>query len=1143
MSVKTNKLQPYSASGIAVGDSPSFSHASSIMDIQSTSKGLLAPRMTTVQRDAIVSPAEGLLIYNLDDNRLEQYSSGQWTVAGNGQSPVKNVLRVVKNAVLNDGDFSSIEAALASITDNSPSNQYIIECGPGIFIENPLHMKPYVYITGLDFDATVIQANDPTEHLIFATEFSSISNCMLTGVTLGGKALIYYASATGTPQTAFWAEDVRFGASDTLAIADGTVAHSNLFINSCRWGGIFSFNTGFIARTSGSTLGRVIMRNSTSSRMTAPFPVDMFVVDGTGCELHLNSIISRTGQVSAGGNAIRVRNGGFLRILSADMDGWSKGLWVENVGSACTVVGGLLTLINNTTDIQIDPSTVLGGIIAAANDDMKLSINPMLTNFGFGILGLEDGDIAISGKVKQYQPDGVFTDITTLATDSSPMGILSSGNIDPVSGSTIRVDPGLGYLQKSDGSLRKVVWSLTNITLPDNLVSIVYVDSNGIVQHNAVAPNSVENIIIGRVGIISGNIIFIEEAGALSTHSASQIGIALREGIGAVFADGGSTVSENGTRNLNVTAGKYFYGERPFYSQGGSPITFSAFYSDGVGGHIIVPSITQVINDKWDDGTGILASLSSGYYAKHTLYMLGDSTGDFDSEVYFLVYSQAQYSALTLAQQGNLPTPPPFMTGAITTIASIIVQEGTTNIVEIRDERPRIGSTASAVAASSFHSGLLGLTTGDDHPQYWRNDGTHLATGDFDLNTHALKNVTTVNSVAVENHHARHQTGGADAIPVVTTSVDGLMSSTDKTKLNGVANNATNTPLGTATPQPVSSTASAGSSTNASKEDHSHVGVHSIHANAGSNRTGDLSLQNGIGIAITDDGSGNFTIANTAPATFGSPSSISKNSNADGVSTNIVRADHTHRLTASAASNDHIPKFDGTDWQPVYPEAQLNPSNAWRLHDEFMAGNNSSSNNSNGGDARWFFNKSGASGSMDTNLAAVTASNPGVIKLISAGAGGSYSSMLLGGIILGNGSIELEYLINFDALADVTNDWVFRVGLGDTTNADHSNGVYFEYNRSTSTNWLIKTANAGVRTSTTTSTAVVATSWIKLHISINAAANSVTFYVNGVSVGTITTNIPTLVTQLSIHQTRSAGTPTGVEIDYMDFYQRFTSSR
>lgn len=46
--------------------------ASSTLDVSSTNSGVLVPRMTTAQRDAITAPAEGLLIYNTDTNCLSQ---------------------------------------------------------------------------------------------------------------------------------------------------------------------------------------------------------------------------------------------------------------------------------------------------------------------------------------------------------------------------------------------------------------------------------------------------------------------------------------------------------------------------------------------------------------------------------------------------------------------------------------------------------------------------------------------------------------------------------------------------------------------------------------------------------------------------------------------------------------------------------------------------------------------------------------------------------------------------------------------------------------------------------------------------------------------------------------------------------------
>ena len=53
-------------------------HASSLVDIQSTNKGLLLPRMTTAQRTAIASPAAGLLVYDTTLKSLFMHDGIQW---------------------------------------------------------------------------------------------------------------------------------------------------------------------------------------------------------------------------------------------------------------------------------------------------------------------------------------------------------------------------------------------------------------------------------------------------------------------------------------------------------------------------------------------------------------------------------------------------------------------------------------------------------------------------------------------------------------------------------------------------------------------------------------------------------------------------------------------------------------------------------------------------------------------------------------------------------------------------------------------------------------------------------------------------------------------------------------------------------
>jgi hypothetical protein len=57
------------------GETPASTAA---LDITSTSRGLLIPRMTTSQRNAISSPATGLMVWNTDDTTLNQYTGNTW---------------------------------------------------------------------------------------------------------------------------------------------------------------------------------------------------------------------------------------------------------------------------------------------------------------------------------------------------------------------------------------------------------------------------------------------------------------------------------------------------------------------------------------------------------------------------------------------------------------------------------------------------------------------------------------------------------------------------------------------------------------------------------------------------------------------------------------------------------------------------------------------------------------------------------------------------------------------------------------------------------------------------------------------------------------------------------------------------------
>lgn len=55
---------------------------SATFELVSTSRGFLPPRMTTAQRNAISSPATGLIIYNITTGNLEQYNGTFWEQPG-----------------------------------------------------------------------------------------------------------------------------------------------------------------------------------------------------------------------------------------------------------------------------------------------------------------------------------------------------------------------------------------------------------------------------------------------------------------------------------------------------------------------------------------------------------------------------------------------------------------------------------------------------------------------------------------------------------------------------------------------------------------------------------------------------------------------------------------------------------------------------------------------------------------------------------------------------------------------------------------------------------------------------------------------------------------------------------------------------
>jgi len=67
-----------------VGIGTAEPNASSLLEMNSTTKGFLPPRMTTAQRNAIAAPAAGLLVFNTSTGRLNYYDGAQWVSGAGG---------------------------------------------------------------------------------------------------------------------------------------------------------------------------------------------------------------------------------------------------------------------------------------------------------------------------------------------------------------------------------------------------------------------------------------------------------------------------------------------------------------------------------------------------------------------------------------------------------------------------------------------------------------------------------------------------------------------------------------------------------------------------------------------------------------------------------------------------------------------------------------------------------------------------------------------------------------------------------------------------------------------------------------------------------------------------------------------------
>lgn len=186
-----------------------------------------------------------------------------------------------------------------------------------------------------------------------------------------------------------------------------------------------------------------------------------------------------------------------------------------------------------------------------------------------------------------------------------------------------------------------------------------------------------------------------------------------------------------------------------------------------------------------------------------------------------------------------------------------------------------------------------------------------------------------------------------------------------------------------------------------------------------------------------------------------------------------------------------------------------------------------------------------------TNVLSVagSTSHPGVLQCTTgttnAALAGAQSA--INSILFGDGVCTIEAEIIIPTLSTAGEEYDIYFGFMDSfAGTAPVDGAYFHYDRNTSVNWLRGTASNSTATETDSGTAV-GTGWTKLKIVVNTAATSVEFFINGVSVGSNTTNIPTGAgreTGYGFFIFKSAGTTARTfSVDYLKFDLTLATAR
>ena len=160
--------------------------SSSLLDLSSTTKGLLLPRMTTSQQASILNPAVGLTIYNLTTSQLEcnkgdglggpLWSTGSSSGTGTGSAYINVTAAVSVSTNINSS------TVVSGMTSTPPAGTYAASFN-GQYNINPGLVSSYITTAGAKSDLVIAynQLNDLAVGTVHAPGFG-VGETLFPGV-------------------------------------------------------------------------------------------------------------------------------------------------------------------------------------------------------------------------------------------------------------------------------------------------------------------------------------------------------------------------------------------------------------------------------------------------------------------------------------------------------------------------------------------------------------------------------------------------------------------------------------------------------------------------------------------------------------------------------------------------------------------------------------------------------------------------------------------------------------------------------------------------------------------------------------------------------------------------------------------------